>query len=304
MQKWQTVHITHIAIEKGKHVHFDVEGPTPTSLHFSTGSRDNAEAIVEKLETSRAISMPGAVPSVTESAVEDEEIDEPAQKPRDVRKPSVHFQPGSPTIIPPKDTPSDEEPDEVEPDEPMAVVLYDFTADGPDELSAKEGERLILLEDDDPDWWKCRNARNQEGVVPASYLEVKCLHSASTFTHRPQPTKPSAGSSSPPRRATDPPEEDDDAEEREVADRAQAEAAAEAEAVAKAKAKSEREAKREADRKKAEAEKRAKEAADAADARRRQRQKQQEEANKRSTPPPGKPEESSPSPRPSTDQGR
>ena len=56
-----------------------------------------------------------------------------------------------------------------------AVALYDFSADGVDELSVAEGERLTVLEKDGDEWWKCRNSKGLEGVVPASYLEV-CLY--------------------------------------------------------------------------------------------------------------------------------
>ena len=55
----------------------------------------------------------------------------------------------------------------------IVQALYDFNADGEDELSVKEGEKLIVLEKDGEEWWKCRNAHDTEGVVPASYLEVR-----------------------------------------------------------------------------------------------------------------------------------
>ena len=53
-----------------------------------------------------------------------------------------------------------------------AVALYDFGADGVDELSVTEGEHLTVLEKDGDAWWKCRNSKGLEGVVPACYLEV------------------------------------------------------------------------------------------------------------------------------------
>lgn len=53
-----------------------------------------------------------------------------------------------------------------------ADALYDFDADGDDELSVKEGEHLVVLEKDGDEWWKCRNSAGHEGVVPASYLEA------------------------------------------------------------------------------------------------------------------------------------
>jgi hypothetical protein len=52
------------------------------------------------------------------------------------------------------------------------VALYDFEAQGDDELGVGENESLTLLERENDDWWKVRNAQGQEGVVPASYIEV------------------------------------------------------------------------------------------------------------------------------------
>lgn len=270
-------------IEKGKHVHMDIVGPNPVSLHFSTGSKDNAEAIVEKLEKSRALSLPGGGGGVGESALDDEEdeVDEPAQQSRATRKASVHFA-GTPTIIPA----DEEEEEEPEPErvEPTAVVLYDFAADGPDELSVKEGEQVVVLEDDDNDWWKCRNSKNREGVIPASYLEVRyCLEQAVRMSDCYKASSKEGSASTSRAATTAPVVDDDDDDEHEVEERA---AAAAAEAEVKAKAKADREAKRDADRKKAEVERRAKEASEIAEARRRQKQLQQEEANKRAASPP------------------
>lgn len=55
------------------------------------------------------------------------------------------------------------------------LALYDFNADGEDELTVKEGDKLAVLEKDGEEWWKCKNIEGVEGVVPASYLEVVIL---------------------------------------------------------------------------------------------------------------------------------
>lgn len=60
-----------------------------------------------------------------------------------------------------------------------AIALYDFESAGDDELSLTEGERVELLvgASDDPEWAKVRKVegaeRGMEGVVPASYVEVR-----------------------------------------------------------------------------------------------------------------------------------
>jgi hypothetical protein len=121
---------------------------------------------VQKLETSKQLSAPPP-----------ERLEEPTappERPRSAAK-SVHFD-AAPAIIPDRDDTEEEEPEQrgsQEYDPNAAVVLYDFTADGEDELTVAEGEDLIVLERDSDDWWKVKNSKEQEGVVPASYVEVR-----------------------------------------------------------------------------------------------------------------------------------
>jgi len=84
-------------------------------------------------------------------------------------------------IIPPREEEEGEEEEEDtqyqngeagEQGQDYAVALYDFTAAGEDEMTVQAREQLVILEKDGDEWWKCRNLRNEEGVVPASYLEV------------------------------------------------------------------------------------------------------------------------------------
>lgn len=53
-----------------------------------------------------------------------------------------------------------------------ATAAYDFTAAGADEISMVEGEDLWVLDDSSDDWWRVRNARGEEGEVPATYVEL------------------------------------------------------------------------------------------------------------------------------------
>lgn len=54
------------------------------------------------------------------------------------------------------------------------VVLYDFTAQGDDEVTVYIGDEVVILDDTKSDeWWMVRRVKNQrEGVVPSSYIEV------------------------------------------------------------------------------------------------------------------------------------
>lgn len=174
VQKWQTSDIRSMRTEKNKHVHVEVGGPNATSLHFHAGSKEVADAIMAKLDESR-------VPDEEPPAAAPEPETHP-ERPRSSATKSVHFDAAEPEIIPPREASDDEGEVEVELQDQAgdafagegerAVVLYDFVADGDDEMSVHEGETLLVLERDTDEWWKCRNAQGNEGVVPANYLEV------------------------------------------------------------------------------------------------------------------------------------
>lgn len=193
MQKWQTGNVLNITSEKAKHVTIDVGGANPVNLHFHAGTKDHVEAIIAKLKSSKAISdAPLGEETSASPPPRSPSPDIPSQR---EKRAQVHFSPASPVIIPPRqDEEEEEEDDSLEErhetngtvinghSHPTAnhisnpnsgTALYDFTADGNDELSIVEGEHLTILERDSDEWWKCRNSKGKEGVVPASYIEVQ-----------------------------------------------------------------------------------------------------------------------------------
>ena len=149
-------------------------------------------------------------------------------------------------------------------------MLYDFTADGEDELTVREGETLMVLERDGDEWWKCRNQDGLVGVVPASYVEVSLdILSVSCVDQELSQLVPDASGKVPPK--VDPA------------------AALAAQAAAARAAQQEKDAERErelaekdrADKeRKAEAEERAKAAAASAEADRRRREQERERKEK------------------------
>ncbi|EGN93071.1 hypothetical protein SERLA73DRAFT_127012 [Serpula lacrymans var. lacrymans S7.3] len=175
VQKWQTVHIENISVEKSKHVHIEVGGPTPIKLHFNVGSKDTADAVVSKLESSKASSTVPRSSLEANSALSNGTRSPPARTPSPNKKNGVRFAEESPAIIPPREPDEDEDEEGAEADVPTvynaAIALYDFEGTGSDELSVQEGEHLHVLEKGGDEWWKCRNTHGEEGVVPASYLE-------------------------------------------------------------------------------------------------------------------------------------
>lgn len=175
VQQWQSADVQSSHLEKSKHVHIDVGGSSPANLHFNAGSKDTAEAIMEKLESSgQAVGSSSSRSSPPGSA--NGHAGEEA-KPKRVGV-SVHFASAPPSIISPREPSEEDEEDyyqHVEPDDDgndYVAALYDFAADGDDELTVSEGERLILIEKDSDEWWKVRNSQGMEGVVPAQYVEL------------------------------------------------------------------------------------------------------------------------------------
>lgn len=52
-------------------------------------------------------------------------------------------------------------------------MLYDFVAQGDDEVTVGVGDEVIILDDSTEEWWQVRRLKNgKEGVVPGSYVEA------------------------------------------------------------------------------------------------------------------------------------
>ncbi|KAG6854760.1 hypothetical protein C0991_001187 [Blastosporella zonata] len=274
VQKWQTVDVQSATSEKAKHVNIDIGGASPITLHFHAGSKDNVEEIISKMKSSRVLSAPQ---TPLHESHDDNPTQPPSPEPEPVnKKPSVHFSNNLPVIIPARDDAGGSS----EEDEPHAngtsvngnghsvshgssdsgdigTALYDFAADGDDELSISEGEDLVILERDGDEWWKCRNSSGKEGVVPASYIELSASAASvpAVLAQRVVSPPPS------------PPIEDDE-------DIAEAAAEAEKQRAEDERAAREKERQRkEQEKKKAEAQRRAKEAAEKADLEREQRKR-------------------------------
>jgi hypothetical protein len=174
---------------KPKHLFLEVE--EGVEMHFNCGSRDAAEDIMHKLKKSRkaagVVDDDGAAPP---AAAPPGGTSSPARK-------GVHFS-EAPVIIHAEEQEdegveeADEDTDEPAPEQTNghssspaaaaggtadllepAAALYDFTAQGDDELSVTEGAPLWIVERDGDEWWKVRDGEGNEGVVPASYIEVR-----------------------------------------------------------------------------------------------------------------------------------
>ncbi|VDC02124.1 unnamed protein product [Peniophora sp. CBMAI 1063] len=222
---------------KPKHLYISLNGQ---ETHFNCGDRDTAEDILYKLKKSRKAA----------GLDEDEAAAAPEASTSPARTRGVHFAESGPAVIPASPEPEeDDEPtpthtnghahaadDEDDEDGEPAIALYDFQAAGEDELSVDEGDKIWIVERDSEEWWKVRDTKGNEGVVPASYIEP---------TGPPRAAKAKAAAA---------PVPDDDSEDERAAEAEREAAAAAAARAAERKAKQEAEERKQRERAKREAE--------------------------------------------------
>jgi len=57
----------------------------------------------------------------------------------------------------------------------LGKILYNFEAQGDDEVTVRAGDEVVILDDSKSDeWWMVRRTSNgKEGVVPSSYIDIK-----------------------------------------------------------------------------------------------------------------------------------
>lgn len=55
---------------------------------------------------------------------------------------------------------------------PQATVLYDYAADGDDEISISAGESVTILEEDDGSGWTLGEVKGRKGLFPTSYVQT------------------------------------------------------------------------------------------------------------------------------------
>lgn len=154
MQQYQLSTLIELTSEKSKHLHLTF--PSSVALHFVISSKDAFEEIVAKIEDGR--SSPAAKAPVASARF----VPPPPPLLSPVRSAPPAFVPAAPSPV-------------LSSGNGDAVALYDFEAQGEDELNMVEGDRLVVIVggSDDSDWIKCRKVGSmEEGVVPASYVQV------------------------------------------------------------------------------------------------------------------------------------
>ncbi|KAF9129268.1 cytoskeletal protein binding protein, partial [Linnemannia schmuckeri] len=190
VRQWSIKDVDKVRQEK-KHVYLDLGGSTPASFDFQAASKQEAEAIFNKIQESKQksrISHPTAAvptpPSIRDSVVSTSTY-QTAQGSPNVSAASATY-PSEPAY---QEAQYEEEQQQqqqyVEP-EPVcegkwAIALYDFNAEAEEELSIRENDELWVSDYVSSDeWWKCQLG-DQVGIVPASYIR---------FADEPVPEEP------------------------------------------------------------------------------------------------------------------
>lgn len=57
------------------------------------------------------------------------------------------------------------------------IVMYDFKAERPDELDAKEGEAILVIAQSNPEWFVAKpiTRLGGPGLIPVSFIEIRDL---------------------------------------------------------------------------------------------------------------------------------
>ncbi len=64
------------------------------------------------------------------------------------------------------------------------IVQYDFNAERPDELDAKQGEYIIVIAQSNPEWFVAKpiGRLGGPGLIPVSFIEIKNMATGETVT--------------------------------------------------------------------------------------------------------------------------
>ncbi|CAG8513808.1 2519_t:CDS:10, partial [Dentiscutata heterogama] len=159
VQIWKISDLESVKYEK-KNVTIKFGGPKSATFNFHTSSKSDAEAIYRQYEECVASLE---LPSVKLDA---SSIKSP--------RPSSAHDTEETESQPDAEENEAEEVNEIElPPPKVGIALYDFDAQGDDEISIQEGDEVWVIDDVSSDeWWKCRKG-DEEGMVPSSYIEIR-----------------------------------------------------------------------------------------------------------------------------------
>ncbi|KAJ2895993.1 cytoskeletal protein binding protein, partial [Coemansia aciculifera] len=146
----------------------EIGGYEPAAFDFTCSSATEAERIVDAINAARrgmfigdrtVGDMPSEDAPPPPLPPKDSEYS-PILSPQHLATPAVIM-----PVLPPHTIASQEH----------AVVLYEFSSDDPEELTVSEGDRVLVLDKSDPEWWQVQLSppHGRAGLVPASYVELQ-----------------------------------------------------------------------------------------------------------------------------------
>lgn len=126
-----------------KNVHIEIIGGHPIVFDFQAASKSEAKAILVKITDSRT------------AAAKYEDSQRPPSPPREISVPQDEAKPHSPNCEP-----------------KWGIVLFNFDADGGNELSVREHDQVLITDYVSSDeWWNVEYSDQRSGIVPSSYLQ-------------------------------------------------------------------------------------------------------------------------------------
>lgn len=148
----------------GKNIHIEIADAMRTALDFQAASKSEAKAVIAKIEESQRL-----------ASAQQHHRDDSAQNG------DIHHQPPSqpePQQQYHQPQPEHEPVPESEPEPPCeprwAIALYDFQAEGPEEISIKEYDQVLVTDYvSSGEWWNIEYQDGRAGIVPATYVQFQ-----------------------------------------------------------------------------------------------------------------------------------
>ncbi|KAJ1990964.1 cytoskeletal protein binding protein [Coemansia spiralis] len=148
----------------------EIGGYTPAAFDFTCSSNAEAESIMDAINAARRGTFVG---SNVMDAVEDVPPPLPPKDNVPAMQRITDAAPPAPSITPSFNihplTPQTISAQE------YALVIYDFSSDDPEELTVSDGDRVLVLDKSDPEWWQVQLSppHGRAGLVPAAYVELQ-----------------------------------------------------------------------------------------------------------------------------------
>ncbi|CAM0135863.1 cytoskeletal protein binding protein [Umbelopsis sp. WA50703] len=142
LQQYHVLDISKYLLDN-KNVHIEISSEHPTVLDFQAASKSEAKAILVKITDSRT------------AAAKYENSQRPA---------SAHNQPSV--------TDSVDVPQSFSCEPKWGIVLYNFEADGGNEMSVRQHDQVLITDySSGAEWWHIETSDQRSGIVPSSYLQ-------------------------------------------------------------------------------------------------------------------------------------